>query len=226
MTRAIMGCVVAGLLTAATAGVLSIAARAQNQPPPAAGADKTLEGLLKEARIDYTHDQEGLYRITIEINGEATVIVARERPLYKDQGTGKEVKLVLLWSNVAKLPEGFKPPLAMLQRMAQINDNLLIGNVSLGTDSGIRFNSSFWLRDGGQADPGPLSVGHALHSVAPAQGAAALHQGIGRPPRPAADSSVPAAGGSIRLGPLGPSPGPAPGAPIGWSGRRTPGVPG
>ena len=50
MTRAIMGCVVAGLLTAATAGVLSIAARAQNQPPPAAGADKSLEGLLKEAR--------------------------------------------------------------------------------------------------------------------------------------------------------------------------------
>jgi len=144
MTRAIMGCVVAGLLTAATAGVLSIAARAQNQPPSAAGADKSLEGLLKEARFDYTHDQE-VYRITIEINGEATVILARERPLYKDQGTGKEVKLVLLWSNVAKLPEGFKPPLAMLQRMAQINDDLLIGNVSLGTDSGIRFNSSFWL---------------------------------------------------------------------------------
>ena len=46
---------------------------------------------------------------------------------------------------MAKLPEGFKPPLAMLQRMAQINDDLLIGNVSLGTDSGIRFNSSFWL---------------------------------------------------------------------------------
>jgi len=144
MTRAIMGCVVAGLLTAATAGALSITARAQSQPPSAAGADKSLEGLLKEARIDYTHNQE-VYRITIEINGEATVIFARERPLYKDQATGQEVKLVLLWSNVAKLPEGFKPPLAMLQRMAQINDDLLIGNVSLGTDSGIRFNSSFWL---------------------------------------------------------------------------------
>ena len=145
MTRAIMGCVVAGLLTAAKAGVLSIAARAQNQPPPATGADKSLEGLLKEGRIDYTRDQKGVYKIPIEINGEATLIFAREHTLFKDQATGQEVKVVLLWSNVAKLPEGCKPPLAMLQQMAQINDDLVIGNVSLGSDSVIRFNSSFWL---------------------------------------------------------------------------------
>ena len=85
MTRAIMGCVVAGLLTAATAGVLSITARAQNHPRPTAGADKSLEGLLKEVGIDYTRNQEGLFKIPIEIGGEATLIGAREVPLYKDR---------------------------------------------------------------------------------------------------------------------------------------------
>ena len=51
MTRAIMGCVVAGLLTAATAGVLSITARAQNQPAAAEpGAPAGAGPLGAEAR--------------------------------------------------------------------------------------------------------------------------------------------------------------------------------
>ena len=62
MTRAIMGCVVAGLLTAATAGILSMTARAQNPSRPTAGADKSLEGLLKEVGIDYTRNQGGCSR--------------------------------------------------------------------------------------------------------------------------------------------------------------------
>ena len=33
----------------------------------------------------------------------------------------------------------------MLQRMAQINDNMVIGNVGL-RDGQINYNSSFWLR--------------------------------------------------------------------------------
>ena len=72
------------------------------------------------------------------------MIGAREVPLYKDK-TGQEVKIVLLWSTVATLPEGFTPPLAMLQRMAEINDNMVIGNVGL-RDGQINYSSSFWLR--------------------------------------------------------------------------------
>ena len=136
----------AGLLTAATAGVLSIAARAQNQPPPAAGAEKDLEGLLKELGINNYTCKEGVYRFPLEIgDGEAIMIGAREIQMYKDRRTGQEVKIVWLWCNVATLPEGFKPSLAMLQWMAQFNDNLYIGNVGLGGRS-INYNSSFWLR--------------------------------------------------------------------------------
>jgi hypothetical protein len=65
---------------------------------------------LKEARIDYTHDQKGVNKIPIEIDGEATLISACEHLIYKDRMTGQEVKVVLLLSKVATLPEGFKPP--------------------------------------------------------------------------------------------------------------------
>lgn len=145
MTRATSGFVVAGLLTAATAGVLSMTAGAQNPSPPTAGADKSLEGLLKEGDIGYIRNQEGLFRIPLEDGGEATLIAAREVPIYKNRETGQEVKVVLLWSMVAALPEGFKPPVAMLQRLAQLNDGMVIGNVGLGGDR-INYSSSFWLR--------------------------------------------------------------------------------
>ena len=46
---------------------------------------------------------------------------------------------------MATLPEGFKPPLAMLRRIAQLNDGMVIGNVGLG-DGPINYSSSFWLR--------------------------------------------------------------------------------
>ena len=124
MTRVVMGCVLAGLLTAATAGIPWMTARAQEQPPPAAGVVKSLEGLLTEVGIDSTRSQEALFKTPLEVEGEATPIAAREATGYKDSGAGQEAKVVVLRSRVA-----------MLQRMSQFNDDMLIGNVALGDRS-------------------------------------------------------------------------------------------
>jgi hypothetical protein len=139
----------AGLLLAMLSAGLLVTARAADKKEdekPAPRAAKSLEGLLKESGVDYTRhkDQdEEIFKIPVEIDGETTMVYAREHQLGNKSDAA--LRLVYLWTTVATMPKDFKSPAAMLKKMVQMNETFLVGNVSMN-DSVISCNSSFWLR--------------------------------------------------------------------------------
>jgi hypothetical protein len=109
----------------------------------AATPSKSLEGLLKESGLDYVRTPEGAYKILVSVEGEATLVVALERAL----GESEDLKLVYLYCSVVEVPKGFKHPPAMLKKMAEVNDRLIVGKLGMSGDTGdVFYNSSFWLR--------------------------------------------------------------------------------
>ena len=100
---------------------------------------KSLEGLLKEGGLDYIRTTDGqFYRIPVEIGGEASMVIGREYLM------GDE-KVARLGCIVATLPKEFRPSVAMLRRIAEMNGNIIIGNIGMDKD-GIYYSSSLWLR--------------------------------------------------------------------------------
>jgi len=116
--------------------------KAQEKSESSAGSGgKSLEGLLKEAKdagLDYSRTADGQYRIPVEIGGEASVITVRERFM------GDE-KVAYLYCVIAPLPKEFRPSVAMLRRIAEMNSNIIIGNIGMDKHA-IYYDSSFWLR--------------------------------------------------------------------------------
>jgi len=120
------------------------ATKGQEKAPSESNAGsggKSLEGLLKEAKdagLDYSRTADGQYRIPVEIGGEASVITVREHSM------GDE-KVAYLWCVIAPLPKEFRPSVAMLRRIAEMNSNIIIGNIGMDKQA-IYYDSSFWLR--------------------------------------------------------------------------------
>jgi hypothetical protein len=118
--------------------------KAKEKSEPSAGSGgKSLEGLLKEAKdagLDYSRTADGQYRIPVEIGGEASVITVNEQTIMGDE------KVACLWCVIAPLPKEFRPSVAMLRRIAEMNCKMLIGNIGMLDKNGIFYDSSFWLR--------------------------------------------------------------------------------
>ena len=54
-------------------------------------------------------------------------------------------ELVYLYTWILEVPAGYQHPPALLRKIAEINDRLFVGSVSLMEDGSIAYNSSFWL---------------------------------------------------------------------------------
>ncbi|MBX3414654.1 MAG: hypothetical protein KF708_18345 [Pirellulales bacterium] len=139
-----------------TAG-LSVA-QAQPKNPndaaaPAASAGPSLEQLLDAAGFAYSKqtfdDGNVAYRITVEANGEVSIVVASERTMGWKDSKGNDVKLVYIWTTITPVADGVELPASMLKRIAELNDQYLIGGVS-APKGGVYYCNSFWLRT---ADP-------------------------------------------------------------------------
>lgn len=132
---------VAGTLAVALLGSVAAPARALEQ-----GAKANLVGLLKQAKLEYV-EGEGEYKIPVTIDGETSLLVARENAL----GNKDDLKVVHVYTSVMDLPKDFKIPPAMLRRIAEMNDSMLIGKVSIDEKAqSVWFSSSFWLRTADQ----------------------------------------------------------------------------
>jgi len=92
----------------------------------------------KDAGLDYSRTADGQYRIPLEFGGEASVITVKEHSM------GDE-KVAYLWCVVAPLPQEFRRSVAMLRRIAEMNSNIIIGNIGMDKHA-IYYDSSFWLR--------------------------------------------------------------------------------
>jgi hypothetical protein len=106
---------------------------------------KNLEGLLKDAKIEYSPLDGGEFKIPVTIEEETVVVIAREGHI--GDGTVPTLKLVHFYTLVTEVKGA--PPAAFLKKMAELNDGVYIGKVSLGADGGVFYSSSLWLH---QAD--------------------------------------------------------------------------
>lgn len=109
-------------------------------------AQKSLKALLDSDsnRLDYVYDTERQsFRILVSDQGEASLIIAKEKSFGDDDPNWK---IVYLYCVVIEAPKGFKHPEAMLKRMAELNDNMLVGKVGITEEGNIYYDSSFWLR--------------------------------------------------------------------------------
>jgi hypothetical protein len=116
------------------------------RPAEKAGGEKSLEGFLRQANLTFARNEQGVYKFTVEIGDNALVMYGREVTMGNDR-SGTPVKIIYMWTMVMTLPEDFRPPAAMLRRMAQINDQIYIGKVGLA-ERAVTLNTSFWLRTG------------------------------------------------------------------------------
>jgi len=106
-------------------------------------AAKDIESLLKASEMMYTKDKDGSFNVMVSIEGDASLVVVSETGF----GTEANMKLVYLWSLIKEVPKGYHHPPALLKKIAELNDQFVVGKVSVNAETGhVFYNSSFWLR--------------------------------------------------------------------------------
>jgi hypothetical protein len=147
--------VLAGCFLATLAA--TIAKPAAAQPPAPATPMPSLDALLKGTGFDFT-PRENVFRVVVEADSETTMVIARlagtpEKP---------HMQTVEVFTQILEVPQGFKHPAGMLKKIAEINDRLRWGRVSVDPERGnVYYSSSFWLRTAdAQTLEGELYIAH------------------------------------------------------------------
>ncbi len=96
----------------------------------AAPGDAT-EKLLKEAKLDYKKTKEGVFRVVLETRAGTSVVVVEERKAAWKDNKGGEVLYVYVYTEVLTTAVDFKPPTGMLTKIAELNDRIIFGSLSL-----------------------------------------------------------------------------------------------
>jgi hypothetical protein len=115
-------------------------------------ADKgdVLENRLKAAKLEYRKVKDGVFRVLVEVKGEITAVIVEEKKAPWKDATEKDALYAFLWTEVMQFPADFKPPPAMLSRLAELNDRCRFGSIGLSkTPEGnpaVYRNMSFFLK--------------------------------------------------------------------------------
>ena len=130
------------LVILATVGVLLVnpATRCAAQKP---ATQATLEELLKQSKLDYTKTEGGIFKVVVTDNENTALVLADEVSL----GDKGDIKIARIMCQVVTVPKGFTYPTAMLKKIAETNDAMLIGKLGIAGDAGVWYTSTFWLRN-------------------------------------------------------------------------------
>jgi hypothetical protein len=102
-------------------------------PASAADGDKT-EALLKEAKFDYKVMKPGIFRIVFETpEGVSMIYVEEVKMGWKDK-SGEDVTSVSVFTQCASTPSDYKPSNALLTWIAEVNERLKFGSLSISKD--------------------------------------------------------------------------------------------
>lgn len=126
-------------LTTFVLSLLMLVQAAQAQAP------KGLEDYLKEAQIEYTRLDSGELKIPVTLDNETVVVIGKEGAI--GDGSVASLKLFHFYTLVTEVPKGTVIPPEMLKKMAEINDQLMVGRASLGSENLIFYSSSMWSLD-------------------------------------------------------------------------------
>lgn len=107
-----------------------------------AQAKKSLEDFLKEAEIEYTKLENGELKIPVTLDNETVVVIGKEGAV--GDGSVDSLRLFHFYTLVTEVPKGTPLPPEMLKKMAEINDQVLVGRVCLGSENLVFYSSSMW----------------------------------------------------------------------------------
>lgn len=123
-----------GMLTLLLLALLNCAFTVQIEPLA------SVEALLDELGMPYAEVQ-GRYKVVVELEGSVSSVILQERALF-GQENEPDLGVIYLYTVVLEVPDGIRHPMSMLKKLAEINDNLLVGKVSLGRHGTVFYNSS------------------------------------------------------------------------------------
>jgi len=108
--------------------------------PSLAFGAPTLEALLQQGKIEAVKVESGIYKIPVEMDGETVMVFAEETQL-----GSSDVRVVNLYAMVLELPDNYRMPEPVLQKMTDLNNRLTFGKVYRDGNY-VFYKSSFLLR--------------------------------------------------------------------------------
>jgi hypothetical protein len=116
-----------------TAVVLSLAVLGSDwgTDRAAAATGDATEKLLKDAKLDYKKVKEGIFKLIVDGKQGVTVVILEEKKAPWKDSKGNEVLYVYMYCQVLATPKDFKPPTAMLGKLADWNDRIRFGSLGL-----------------------------------------------------------------------------------------------
>lgn len=136
-------------LAAGTSIAATTPARAPEiEPPATAAVANSLDDLFNALGVPFSNTGKNWYKaVWSEDNGRSLNMLFNTRPL----GTltdGATLTSVVMYVNIATVPEGFTPSPALLKKISEINSGLAMGSVVYVQEAkGFFYQSSFWLND-------------------------------------------------------------------------------
>lgn len=112
----------------------------------AAAQESRVAMLLDQLEMPYVKVQDGVYKVVVNLNNASTTLIAYESAAFGKKEDPK-FQMISMFTIALDVPEGFRPPAAMLKQIAEINDNILVGKVSLGSNGKVYFNAGFFSRN-------------------------------------------------------------------------------
>lgn len=119
------------LLTVAFAvfGLLAITGDASAAP------GEVTEKLLKEAKFDYKKVKDGVFKLVIESKAGISIVLIEEKKASWKDVKGRDVLYAYIYTEVFVTATDFKPPPAMLTKLADWNDRIRFGSLGLAKNA-------------------------------------------------------------------------------------------
>lgn len=95
----------------------------------------TTEKLLKDAKLDYKKVKDGVFKLVIESKAGISIVIIEEKKASWKDSKGKDVLYAYIYTEVFVTGANFKPPEAMLAKLADWNDRIRFGSLGLTKNS-------------------------------------------------------------------------------------------
>lgn len=89
------------------------------------------EKLLKNAKLDYKQIKPGVFKLVIESKQGISIIIIEEKKASWKDTKGSDVLYAYIYTEVLNTKADFKPPVAMLTKLADWNDRIRFGSLGL-----------------------------------------------------------------------------------------------
>jgi hypothetical protein len=109
----------------------AVLATSANIGTASAAPGEATEKLLKEAKFDYKKVKDGVFKLVIESKAGISIVIIEEKKASWKDGKGKDVLYAYIYTEVLVTAADFKPPQAMLAKLADWNDRIRFGSLGL-----------------------------------------------------------------------------------------------